>query len=141
MTFLAAQAVQTSVVAPEEFRRKVGLHHMCITDEVMQDTGYRELGLLYVDRGENLPDVALVRKNRPALFEKGLVTAARSEQDDEGSRLIASLKGEREGRPADLTMTLNRKKGDGLGVTLLLSQAGRGREYSCFPDIRKEQEQ
>lgn len=140
MALLVIQAAQSSVVAPEEFRRKVALHHMCLTDKVMEDTGYRELGLLYLDREGNLANVALTRKDRPALFEKGLVTAVRSEKDAAETRVIASLNGEREGRPATLTMTLSRKTGDGLGVALTLSQGGRDRQYKCFPDIRRDQD-
>lgn len=137
---LAAQAAGMSAVAPEEFRGKVSLHHMCLTDEVMPDTGYKELGLLRVERGENLPNVALTSNGgRPALFEKGLVTEASGGKDGESSRVIALLKGERDGKPADLTITLERKDKYGMAVNLTLTQNGRIREYRCFPDFGVEQ--
>lgn len=141
VVLLAAQSANVSAVLPEEFRRKVALHHMCLTDDVMEDTGYRELGLLYLERGDNLPNVALTRKGRPALFEKGVVTEASGEKYEGGSNVVATLAGEREGKPANLTITLQRKEGDGMAVKLMLSQDGRVRNYRCVPDIRKEQEQ
>jgi hypothetical protein len=138
---ISAQAATPSAVAPEEFRRKVEFQHMCISDAIMPDTGFRELGLLNVKRGENLPDFALVRsqKDKPALFEKGIVTAADGIKNDAGSRVTAILTGEREGRPAKLTVILTRKTGDGMGLDLLLTQDERVREYRCFRHLGQGQ--
>ena len=139
---IAAQLVSSTAVTPEEFRREVALHHVCFTDKVMEDTGYREMGFLYLDRGENLPNVALVRaqKDLPPLFEKGVVTAARRESEADKNSLIAFVEGERGGQPANLEIRLSRKKGDGLSVKLSLSQDGRDREYFCGVDPKREKD-
>ena len=141
LALLAAEVTTPSIVVPEEFRRKAAFQHMCITDKIMEDTGYKELGLLNIERGGNLPNFALVRaqKDRPALFEKGLVTEAFGKKNAEDSWVTAKLIGERDGRPANLDVTLKNKTGDGMAVTLVLTQDGRTREFRCFPHLGTQQ--
>ena len=135
MIWLAIPAVHTSVVAPDEFRRKVALRHMCVTEQATE-SGYKEVGLLRLERGDNLANVAVTKPaNQPPMFEKGIVTAARSETGADTTRLIAYLNGERAGRPAKLTITLTMKKNDGMAVALDLSEEGKNLQFRCFPEV------
>jgi hypothetical protein len=137
LALIAAQATEITELAPDVFRRQVALHHMCITDQPTE-SGYKEIGLLYLDAGENLPNVTVTAKDRAAFFEKGIVTAVKIEKSVEAKRWIASMKGERQGRPAQLQMTLTRKTASpGMGVDLNLSENGKDTRFRCMPDIRK----
>ena len=134
--FLALQSPVASEVAPEEFRRKVGLHHMCLTDHATA-SGYKEVGLLYLARGENVADVALSKPaNQPPMFEKGLVTQVKSEKEDGLTRIVATLNGQRSARAAQMVITLSLRHGDGMGVSVNLLQGGEHLQLRCFPDIR-----
>ena len=136
MIWLTMLAVQTVAVEPEEFRRKVALRHMCVTEQATE-SGYKEVGLLRLERGENLANVAVTKPASQApMFEKGIVTAARSEKEADVTRIIASLEGEHAGHPAKLTITLTMKTNDGMAVALDLSEAGKNLRFRCFPEVQ-----
>ena len=136
LALLLAHPPETSEVAPAEFRRKVALHHMCVTEQAT-DSGYKEVGLIYLERGENAANVAVTKVgNQPPMFEKGIVTAVRSEKEPNVTRMFVSVAGEQGGRPAQLEITLTLKESDGMGVSLNLSQGSKGLRFRCFPDIR-----
>ncbi|OYW22713.1 MULTISPECIES: hypothetical protein [unclassified Sphingomonas] len=135
LALLVAPPLQTSEVAPEEFRRKVTLNHMCIT-ELPTESGYKEVGLISLVRGENAANVAVTKvKNQPSMFEKGFVTAAKVEKEPNVTRLIASLDGEQQGRPAKLEITLTFKDGDGMGVALNIFESAKETRFFCFPQV------
>lgn len=141
MILLGLQSASPSTMTPDEFRQRLVLRHMCITNEVMADTGYRELGMLYVDRGSNLPNIALTRSiaTDPPHFEHGVATSVVAETNSDGSLVTARLAGERLGQPAEMTIAIEQKIGDGTGIALTLTQEGLPtRQFRCWPDRPRE---
>ena len=141
LIFLALQSTNVGGMTPEEFRQRLVLRHMCITTDVMADTGYRELGRLYVDQGANLPNIGLTRSTATdaAHFEQGLVTAVTVETSPDRSLVTAQLAGERHGRPAEMAVAIERRVGDGTGIALTLTQEGLPtRRFRCWPDIPRD---
>lgn len=133
LAFLALQGVETFEVAPEEFRRKVEFRHFCVTDQVTQ-SGYKEVGMLEIERGENLPNFALTKSaDRPPMFEKGIVAAVRGEKTHDETRLIASLNGERGGSAAVLVLTVAIHKRGYTNVSLQLTGGGERLTLFCVP--------
>ncbi len=141
LALLALQSAGSGTMTPEDFRQRLVLRHMCITNDVMADTGYRELGLLFADRGGNLPTIGLTRSKTtdPAHFQQDLVTAVTVETSADRSLVTAQVAGERQGRPAAMTIAIERKLGDGTGIDLTLTQDGLPtRHYRCWPDIPRD---
>lgn len=124
-------------VAPEEFRRKVAFQHVCITD-VLPETGYRELGRLDVEKGDNTPTVRLFSNGPSHHFENGYVTRVDTQKGDDLVVFFAHLTGERNGGPA--TLVIRDEHNSSLGtrvVTAELEFEGGTREYQCDPTLRR----
>lgn len=125
-------ATKTSV-SPDEYRRKIAYYHVCVT-EVLQETGFRELGVLDLDTGENLPVIALASNGPSHQFENGIVASVDVEKDDAGFVLYAHIIGERNGSPAKLMIRDEQKRYR--VVTATLEQSDLKREYECSPNVR-----
>ena len=127
-----------SSVAPEEFRRKVELSRACLSETPME-SGFKELGQLDLEPGDNLPNIVLTKSaGQPAMFDQGLVTDVEVEKQDDTTRLIATVKGQRMAQPAELKITISTKPGARpnvtlvTNVTLVLKQGMRATPFICF---------
>ena len=129
--------LEANTVTPEEFRRKIAFLHVCVT-EVLPETGFRELGRLDVERGDNTPSVQLFSNGPSHLFENGFVTRVDTRKGDNLLVLYAHLVGERNGQPATLVIRDEHNTGKGTRqVTATLEFKGGSREYQCDPTFRQ----
>ncbi|MFU7528571.1 hypothetical protein [Qipengyuania sp. ASV99] len=132
--------VGANTVAPEEFRQKVAFLHVCITD-VLPETGYRELGTLDVEKGNNAPTVRLFSNGPSHQFENGYITRVDTQKGDDIVVFYAHLTGERDGGPATLVIRDEHNAGRGTRVvTAKLEFDGGTREYQCDPTFRQQKQ-
>ena len=133
LILVADPPAAVSTMTPDEFRRSVRLHSVCIT-ETPTEAGGKELAELYVEPGENLPNVALGKTaGQPPMFEQGSVTSVKTETEAAVTSLVAVLQGQRGGRPAQLRILFPTKWGE--SVRAILSQDNRDLRFECIPDI------
>jgi hypothetical protein len=140
LALLLAQAASSETMTPEMFRQGLELQHLCITDTVLSDTGFRELGRLNVERGQNLPDIALIRSRPqdPPHFENGIVASVSIEVIGPLRRWTATINGERSGRPALAVLVIEREGNRSGGITLNVFQDGLpSRRYNCMPTVNR----
>ena len=124
-------------VEPAEFRRKVEYQHVCIT-EVLPETGFRELGRLDLQRGENIAEIKLASNGPRHHFENGMVERVDTQDFDDGVALIVHVTGERQGQPAKLVIRDEHRRYR--HITAALTQGELKREYRCDPTVRPPQQ-